>query len=443
MTPDEQLERWIDRQLKHAVPAMLASVSPVHIVKRRPGFGQTVQPLKGSIVASPVLADWDPNPDYFFHWFRDSAIVIDALRLACELGHAGPECAQHCNDFVGFSLALRALDGRSLAADSAWRARCAPEFVKFLRSDLELQAVHGDAVVGDTRVNADATLDISSWGRPQYDGAPLRALALLRWISWRAADSLDRVALTSLLRSDLAYTKAHWRADCIDIWEEERGHHYYTLRVSAAALERGAGWLAEGGERELARVYQEEARAILGRLDGFWLETERYYRSRVLTSGVRSAKELDISVILAAIHADAWGTAHGVRDLRMHGTLARLEALFDAAYPINQQRPRGRAPAMGRYSGDVYFSGGAYFFSTLGAAEFCFRAARGSASAAEWLSKGDAFLETVRAFTPASGAMAEQFDQRTGAASSARELAWSYGAFISCIAARRAALTRG
>jgi glucoamylase len=53
------------------------------------------------------------------------------------------------------------------------------------------------------------------------------------------------------------------------------------------------------------------------------------------------------------------------------------------------------------------------------------------------LARGDAFLETVRAFTPPSGDLSEQFDQRTGAQSSAQQLAWSYAAFISCTEARR------
>ena len=65
---------------------MLRSISARDIVKERPGFGQTVRPVAGSIVASPVPASWDPDPDYFFHWFRDSAIVIDAVRLLYEDG---------------------------------------------------------------------------------------------------------------------------------------------------------------------------------------------------------------------------------------------------------------------------------------------------------------------------------------------------------------------
>jgi len=93
---------------------------------------------------------------------------------------------------------------------------------------------------------------------------------------------------------------------------------------------------------------------------------------------------------------------------------------------------------MGRYAGDTYYSGGAYFFSTLGAAEFCFRAAAGASDAARWIERGDAFLATVQAFTPVNGELSEQFDQRTGAQTSAKHLAWSYAALISCAFARRA-----
>ena len=56
---------------------------------------------------------------------------------------------------------------------------------------------------------------------------------------------------------------------------------------------------------------------------------------------------------------------------------------------------------------------------------------------AAWFRRGDAYLETVRAYTPPSGDMSEQFDQRTGVQTSARHLAWSYACFISCVAARR------
>ncbi|MDB5971251.1 MAG: Glucan 1,4-alpha-glucosidase [Hydrocarboniphaga sp.] len=434
------LEQWIAREYRYAASAMQKSISAVDIVKTRPGFGQTIRPAKGSIIASPVLAAYDPDPDYFFHWYRDSAVVIDALRLLLEAGDVGPEALATFGDFVRFGLSLQQLDGGDRVAAKAWRAKAAPDFVKYLRDDADLAGARAEFVVAETRVNPDGTLDISKWARPQHDGPPLRALALLGWVRGHGFDASLEAELAQLIRADLAFTAAHWREPSFDIWEEERGLHYYTLRVSAAALERGAAWLATRCEADRANAYREQADAISRMLDGFWLADEGYYRSRISESGARSAKDLDIAVILSAIHSAGSGAAHGVHDPRMQATLARLDALFDEQYLINRQRPAGLGPAMGRYQGDVYYSGGAYFFSTLGAAEFCFRAAPGAADAAAWMARGDAYLATVRRYTPDSGELSEQFDQQTGAQTSARHLAWSYAAFISCIAARRDAV---
>jgi len=433
----EPLERWIDRQYRYSAGAMLASVSPVSIVKSRPGFGQVVRPHKGSIVASPVLAAYDPDPDYFFHWYRDSAVVVEALRLLYEDRVVGEEALATLADFVSFNRSLRQLDGRKLAADPSWRQAVTPGFAQYVRSDDDLASVQGDAVAADTRINPDATLDISRWARPQFDGPSLRALALLRWERSARLDARVRSEAADLIRADLAFAAEHWRQPSFDIWEEERGRHYYTLCVAGAALDEGAAWLEDSGETRTAHHYRTESGEIWRSLDEFWVDAEGYLRSRVLSGGVASKKELDIAVILAAIHTQRGGPRHSVHDSRMHATLDRLEALFSDAYPINHNRDARRGPAMGRYANDVYYSGGAYYFSTLGAAEFCFRAASGGSGPRNWIERGDAYLETVRAFTPAGGELSEQFDKSTGAQTSARHLAWSYAALISCVMARR------
>jgi glucoamylase len=442
----ETLDRWIERQYRHSAAAMMRSISPIGIVKHRPGFAQTVKPSRGSIVASPVLGAYDPEPDYFFHWYRDSAVVVDALRLLFE--DAGVECAalSHFADFVRFSLSLQGLDGRRLSGPgtgpgSAWRDAIAPDYRQYVRTDEDLAAAHGEAVTGETRVNPDGTLDISKWPRPQNDGASMRAITLLRWRQSAHLEAGLNESVDALLQADLEFTRRHWREACFDIWEEEKGLHYYTLRLAAAALEGGAGWYEPQGAAAEALACRADAAEILRLLDGYWREDLQFYRSRRLEANAASAKELDISVVFAALHASGDGETHSVRDPRMHATLAKLEALFDAEYAINRNR-EGRAPAMGRYSGDVYYSGGAYYFSTLAAAEFCFRAALesqsiGSSARKALVERGDAFLETVRAYTPPSGDLSEQFDQRTGVQRSAQQLAWSYAAFISCVAARR------
>ena len=113
-------------------------------------------------------------------------------------------------------------------------------------------------------------------------------------------------------------------------------------------------------------------------------------------------------------------------------------------------------------------SGGAWSLATLGAAEFYYRLAnalrRGAhlaivpanarfrqrlraseaAPGEDWvrlaIERGDTIMRTVQAFTPASGELSEQFDQTTGAQTSAKHLSWSYAAFITAAAARAEAL---
>ncbi|HEY2464938.1 MAG TPA: glycoside hydrolase family 15 protein [Steroidobacteraceae bacterium] len=439
----EPLDRWIERQYRHSAAAMLRSVSPVGILKVRPGFAQTIRPQKGSIVASPVLGAYDPEPDYFFHWFRDSAIVVDALRILFQDPDMDGEFFTHFADFVRFSLSLQDLDGRRLGESPSWREAIAPNYRQYVRPEMDLAAAHGEALLGETRVNPDGTLDISKWPRPQYDGPAMRAIVLLHWQNTARIENDLAAAVDALLRADLRFTLQHWREASFDIWEEEKGLHYYTLRASARALEAGADWFEGRGERADATACRAESNAIIKTLDGFWREDLQIYKSRLLEPQAPSTKELDISVIFAAIHAGGDSATHSVRDPRMHATLARLEALFDAEYAINRNRSAVRGPAMGRYAGDVYYSGGAYYFSTLAAAEFCFRAAAQSPAMQELADRGDAFLETIRAYTPPSGELSEQFDQHTGVQRSAQQLAWSYAAFISCTHARRQLIPRG
>jgi glucoamylase len=434
------LDGWIDRQYRLSAAAMLQSVSAVRLLKERPGFGQTIRPAKGSVLASPTLAAYDPDPDYFFHWLRDSAIVMDAVGVLIEDGTYGPEAAVHIEDFLRFSLALCALDG-PLLVDSGILDRAAdPAFQRYVRSEGELRNVVGDAVLGETRVNPDATLDITKWARPQHDGPALRVLVVLRLLRGGVIGGGEAGALArALLEIDLAFVRRHWREPSFDIWEEELGHHYYTRLTQWAALADGADWLEEIGES--GRACRATAHEIAARLEDYWAADQGFTRSRLGVAEGNSAKELDIATILAASHARRKGGPHSVRDPRAQATMRCLENLFQRDYAINQALPADRAPAMGRYAGDVYYSGGAYYFATLGAAEFYYRLA-GAVGEEAWLRKGDGFMATARAFTPASGDLSEQFDRTTGAQTSAKNLAWSHAAFVTAAAARKNAYRR-
>jgi glucoamylase len=289
-------------------------------------------------------------------------------------------------------------------------------------------------------------------------------------------------SMRALLERDLAFTCAVWREPCYDLWEENYGRHYYTRLVQHAALREGALWARELGEARRAQEWREAADAILHSLDDhFDAEAGVYLTPANEDPGEPRhpfAMRLDIAVIFGVIHADRGDGPHSVLDPKILATMVALERLFSMEYPINWRRAPDCAPAMGRYANDKYFSGGAYYFSTLAAAQFYYRFAEavgaGAAVAtssenrallAEWLAqplaaltaatleeryrpllckalvaRGDMFMAMVRTHAPESGELAEQFSQIDGAPTSAKNLAWSYAAFITALARRREAI---
>jgi len=474
---------WMNRQYALSAAAMLRAVSATDLVKERRGFGQTIRPSPGSVLASPEIASYDPDPDYFFHWLRDSALVMDALRALMVDRAFGPDIVQYFCDFVDFSLALCRLDGGEFVKRADFGATIDPASRIYARSADELSRIVGDRVLGEPRFNPDGTLDVIKWGRPQHDGPALRALTLLRlWRHDALRERVNRSSLSSLLEQDLDFTLHHYQEPCFDLWEETFGHHYHTRLVQFAALGDGADWMDQTGDPARASAYRAAALELRERLDAHFDACDGIYVSHAVdaseTAGFAQTKRLDIAIVLAVIQAARLDGPHGVLDPKVFATLARLEALFAKAYKINRERGASCAPAMGRYSNDVYYSGGAYYFSTLGAAQFyfCFAEAVGrgamvpvsnssrtlladmlgtppealGATSLEaryterlfcaLLKRGDMFMAMVRVHMPVSGELSEQFDQTNGAQTSAKNLTWSHAAFITAFASRKAAV---
>ncbi len=324
-------------------------------------------------------------------------------------------------------------------------------------------------MLADARVNADGTLDFTRWSRPQADGPALRCLALLRWLREfpDAGCGAHAAAAPSSIGGDLAFTLSHAQKPCFDIWEEESGYHYYTQLVQAEALARGAAWLAMRAltQRPRPGLPRSQRRDHRLRLDALWDEAAGFYRSRAEPRhGDRARRSISPSSS-RMLHAGRASGAHSVLDPRAQATLSALEELFEANTPSIATARKG-GPAMGRYANDrllqrrqpiflrlwrrrnsisgwrAALRGGAKlavteensgFRQRLGIARQPAESSRGGGRA---LQRGDAFMQTVRAFTPAGGELSEQFDRTTGAETSARHLAWSYAAFITAAASR-------
>lgn len=431
-----ELEKRIARQFASSIARMEGAISASHLCRRRDvGTGQIIRPARGSVLASPVIADWNPEPDYFFHWLRDSAIV---MRTVAELMEQAADESDrqrwsgHFEDFVEFSLKLNGLDGRAMPAQRGSRVRPGASD-KFLRADSELNALVGDALLAEPRFNPDGTIDVFRWSRPQYDGPALRALACLCFLAAGGTPSED---ILRLLRGDLDFTIRHAGRPGIGPWEEsdQNGSHYYVELVQLAALIRGRSWANDAADR-LTLAEQK----LRDDLEQYWSERHQVLAAMRPAAAQSPDDMVDAATLLAVWDADLSDGPHSVLDSRVRKTQEAIEGLFAREFPIN--RTHAGAPVLGRSRGDRYFGGGAWYPTTLAAAGLCYRGARLCPHARQGnVARGDAFMATLLQFTPADGSLSEQIDRTTGAQSSARHLTWSYAAFISTARERRRAL---
>jgi glucoamylase len=339
-------------------------------------------------------------------------------------------------DFVRFSLALSRLDGPAFLRRSRHREATRPESRKHLRDDAEFAALTGDGLMGEPRFNADGSLDFLGWSRPQFDGPALRALACLRYL---AAGGPADDELKQLLRRDLDFTLRHADRPCIGPWEEagEHAHHYHVALVQLGALLHGRPWLEDSQEAwrtGVARLQQGLAQ--------HWSAAHGVYRAIRENDGESADDLVDAAQLIAVLDADLAEGPHSILDPRVQATQAAIEQLFARELPINHGLPPGRGPALGRSRADRYFGGGAWYPTTLAAAALCYRrAALPGQDRNGLVQRGDGFMATVRALTPADGALSEQVDRTTGEQTSARHLTWSYAAFLSTARLRRLALS--
>jgi glucoamylase len=434
---NDDLEIWIGHQFQRSAIALPRAISATGLIRKRDPFRQTVIPARGSVLASPVIADWNPEPDYFFHWVRDSATAMEAVAELMRVAVNADEnqrWRRTFTEYVKFSLALTRIDPAAIPRPS--RDTTDPAFRKFLRSDAEFAGLSQDALLGEPRFNPDGSVDILQWSRPQLDGPALRALACLRYL--QLGGSLTD-GISALLRTDLAFTLRHAGEPCIGPWEEpaEHTHHYYVALVQLGALVHGKAWI-ENDDALSAAVD-----ALKKGLDLHWSQRHRVYAAMRPAAGADAEHIIDAATLLAVLDADLPDGTHSVLDSRFQETQDKIEAMFANEFPINHRRPADCGPALGRNLADRYFGGGAWYVTTLAAAAIYYRRALcPDEDIAALLQRGDRFMAMVRWLTPDDGALSEQVDRVSGRQISARHLTWSYAAFVNAACLRHRAIEK-
>ena len=442
------LAEWLPVQEQQSWQHLLENISP-----QMPKLAGEAPPVAGIVVAALQLKD----PDYYFHWVRDSALIMRATAEAF-----------------------------SLHRPYTNRAIFERQFSDFLKLSRRLQLTPSQYGLGEPRYTVAGEVDTLPWSRPQYDGPALRALTVLSYLKVDEAagltDQQTRSLAQTVLQTDLDFVTAVWNQRGFDVWEELRADSYHTRLVQLAALEQGADWLAHHGQSpELVSHYRTIAHSLEPLLDDHWDPTRGFLRSQlaiVATDGYTAKKtDLDSQVIVAVVDADRAGPEYSVLDDRVQATVAVLEDLYRESYPINRNQEVGLG--YGRYAGDVYFGGNPWVFITADFATFYYRLAlrlqQGAsltvsdrnmmflravlppASGAELrrgvtlapgstmhreligalTMKAERILDRLKSSTPDDGQMYEQIDRQTGRPASSRGIGWSHAAFLSAVFERQ------
>ncbi|KAF2200084.1 hypothetical protein GQ43DRAFT_418778 [Delitschia confertaspora ATCC 74209] len=472
----ETLTAWLEREENVALDKLLANIGP------RGRNGRDAAP--GSIIASPSRE----HPNYFYQWVRDAAITISTLvnlytedpfsNLSYGLSEILDQYAslqyklQHTENPSGNFDNLEGLGEPKFEADGS------PFISSWGRPQRDGPALRAIALMSYLRAyNASHPLlwtsdAAESWFSPLYKA---------------------ELPANSIIKADLEYVSHFWNQTGFDLWEEVEGLHFFTAMVQYRALREGADLALAFGDAGAADWYKQQAGSLAGFIRRFW-DQEKGHLVETLESD-RSG--LDCGLLLGSIHGFPSPELNHeplYPPFSDEILVSLLAFILDQRnrFPINAAPPGTTeipsplsGTGLGRYPEDDYdgygitpAGGNPWFLCTSSAAEIFYRtvshllasktltvttlslpfysALLSSTSFVPQADKiynssdalfyevieqlkttGDSFIEVMKNHADTDGALSEQFDRVTGFERGARDLTWSYGAFLQAVWARR------
>lgn len=422
ITQETELDQWIRNTRPTIAKYLFDNISP---------WGT----LPGTVVASPSRS----YPNYYYHWVRDASLVMTVVidEYLSNNQQQQKRAADIMKDYIGLT-----------------------------RHHQNLNNPSGGP--GEPKFNVDGSIFDEPWGRPQNDGPALRAISMIKLANVMLNEGReDQVrallwdgSFTSVIKMDLEFVSHHWQDTCFDLWEETKGHHFYTQIVQRRAMVEGSRLAKRLGDNAAAEWYEKQARNLEGALNRYWDAQKGYIVETLDRDGGADYKHsnLDTGVILGLLHGSVDSDGFmPFSDERVMRTAEAIERKFQEIYTINNKGHSG--VAIGRYPEDRYTGvevvtqadgGNPWFLTTLALAEYYYRLAkevkttgknlRGFKQTGEDLvlslrRHGDEFLNRAR-FHMGDNHMSEQINRQNGYMQGAYDLTWSYASFLTAISHR-------
>ncbi|KAF1993046.1 glycoside hydrolase family 15 protein [Amniculicola lignicola CBS 123094] len=472
----ESLDGWIEQQERRALEKLLENVAP--------GGRNVEDVVGGAVIASPSKE----HPNYFYQWVRDAAITLSTLvEIYADdtSSKRAPHISRILDDYAQLQLKLQHTDNPSGTFDDLaglgepkFEADGRPFIGSWGRPQRDGPALRALTLMEYVRAYNQS--HPSLWKSDGDDD----------WYSLLYDASMPA---NSIIKADLEYVSHFWNQSGFDLWEEVDGLHFFTAMVQMRAMREGADLARAFSDYGAADWYNEQAERLSGFVQAFW-DDKKGHLVETLNS---DRTGLDCALLLGSLHGlpASYSTDSPIYPPHSDEILVSLLALVQdqrLRFPINaapvsteEDFPILEGVGIGRYPEDVYDGYGTdkrgghpWFLCTASAAEVLFRTASyltstsnltitqtglpfyeallGSSSLdpesdttygpsdaifhsiIEHLkSTGDEFLDVIRTHTSGDGSMSEQFDRETGYERGAKDLTWSYGAFLKAVRARK------
>lgn len=428
--------------------------------------------VNGTVVAARSGPSYSQKlPDYEYNWVRDASLTMDVVQ---ELYSAATDTtAKTKYENILFEYAM---------------ARATEQ------NDPNLQTG-----LGEPKFYLNNTIFSGPWGRPQNDGPATSAITLMEFASdyLESGGSMQTIKesiydsssfpTSAPVQKDLLFVASNWTYPSFDLWEEVEGNQFYTLMVQKRALVMGASFATKMGDSETSATLSAEVDKISASIDEFWDPNRQillYEYGPVLNN---KTSFLDTAVMLGVQHGNAGDGFYSYTNDRVLSTAVRISTSFIDVYPIANNTRADSAgnvlsPPVGRYPEDVFDGiekipngGNPWYICTATFAQFMYSASseytaaksisvtatsksffdyfapeaqvkvgeshsNGSEEFQQIIDSlngwGDAFMRTVKYYTPSNGHLSEEINRNTGVPQGAADLTWSYASVLSAAMAR-------
>lgn len=368
----------------------------------------------GMVVASPSRV----SPNYYYDWVRDTSLTMRSLIDYYEL--------------------TKKISIKNM-------------IVQWIYAEEYRQNLPTLSGLGEPKYNTDGSGYTGAWGRPQNDGPALRALAMIKFarLLLKEGDT-DLIFKTlyhghlpadSVIKKDLEYVAHHWRDHSFDLWEEEKGMHFYTLLSQHVALQEGALFAKEMNDFGAADFYHEESTKIGSYIREHFLDE----RIGLLVTSEKSSSlgyknsGLDIAPLLVLIHTAPYQKLFSLSDPNVIQYVKTLIKTFGDLYSVNRAY-YDLGVSLGRYPEDRYDgyettrAGNPWFLSTIALAEYyCLLNQQTNPEVRKRNDLIEKQFQRVLFHSDREGHLSEQFHFQNGLMQGAVDLTWSHNSFMTAM----------